>query len=119
MAEAEITPAALVRAQKQVIWKDPASGYVRRVLSPPDPHLRGELVEVTLPPGAKVEYGTSPLHGLEHHLWMLSGTLNLEIEGAKYRLSKGDCLRYVLTGASRFVCSGRSPARYVIALVHP
>jgi len=119
MAEAENGPPALIRAQEQVVWKDPGSGYVRRVLSPPNPHLKGELVEVTLPRGASVDYATSPLPGLEHHLWMLSGVLDLEIEGTKFRLSKGDCLRYVLTGPSRFVCFSKRPARYIIALVHP
>jgi len=119
MAEAENGPPALIRAQEQVTWKDPGSGYVRRVLSPPDPHLKGELVEITLPAGATVEYETSPLPGLEHHLWMLSGVLHLEIEGTAYRLSKGDCVRYVLTGPSRFACRGRRPVRYAIALVHP
>jgi transcriptional regulator with XRE-family HTH domain len=119
MAEAENGPPALIRAQEQVVWKDPGSGYVRRVLSPPNPHLKGELVEVTLPRGASIEYATSPLPGLEHHLWMLSGALELEIEGTKFRLSKGDCVRYVLTGPSRFVCSRKQAARYVIALVHP
>jgi transcriptional regulator with XRE-family HTH domain len=119
MAEAENGPPALVCAAEQVIWKDPATGYVRRVLSPPNPHLKGELVEVTLPAGAVIEYATSPLPGLEHHLWMLSGALEIEIEGTSYRLTKGDCLRYALTGASRFVCRGNRPAHYVIALIHP
>jgi len=119
MAEAENGPPALVRAAEQVIWKDPGTGYVRRVLSPPNPHLKGELVEVTLPAGAAIEYATSPLPGLEHHLWMLAGALEIEIEGTSYRLTKGDCLRYVLTGASRFVCRGKQPARYVISLIHP
>jgi transcriptional regulator with XRE-family HTH domain len=119
MAEAENGPPALIRAQEQVTWEDPGSGYIRRVLSPPDPHLKGELVEVTLPAGATVQYETSPLPGLEHHLWMLSGVLHLEIEGAAYRLTKGDCVRYVLTGPSRFACRGGRPVRYVIALVHP
>src|SRR5271168_1699094 len=85
MAEAENGPPALVRAAEQVIWKDPGTGYVRRVLSPPNPHLKGELVEVTLPAGAAIEYATSPLPGLEHHLWMLAGALEIEIEGTSYR----------------------------------
>jgi transcriptional regulator with XRE-family HTH domain len=119
MAEAESSPAALVREKDQVIWKDPGSGYVRRVVSPPDSRLKGELVEVTLPPGAVADYETSPIAGLEHHLWMLGGVLDLEIEGAVFRLQKGDCVRYALNGRSRFACLGRRPVRYVIALVHP
>jgi transcriptional regulator with XRE-family HTH domain len=119
MAEAENGPPARVRAAEQVIWKDPETGYVRRIVSPPHPHLKGELVEVTLPPGAKITYQTAPLPGLEHHLWMLAGVLDFEIEGTAFRLEKGDCLRYVPSGATRFECRGKRPVRYLIALVHP
>ena len=119
MAEAENGPPALVRAAEQVTWKDPASGYVRRVVSPPHPHLKGEMVEVLLPAGASVRYDASPLPGLEHHLWVLDGVVNIEVEGAAFRIAKGDCARYVLTGGSRYECKGRRPARYIIALVHP
>jgi transcriptional regulator with XRE-family HTH domain len=119
MAEAENGPPALIEAQHQVVWKDPETGYVRRIVSPPNPHLKGELVEVLLPAGAKIAYDASPLPGLEHHLWMLEGALDLEVEGAPYRLEKGDCVRYVLSGSSRFACRGRRSARYLIAFVHP
>ena len=118
MAEAESGPPTLVRAGQQVTWKDPETGYVRRVVSPPHPDLKGELVEVTLPPGSAVSYDVSPLPRLEHHLWMLEGVLTLEIQGTSFRLEKGDCLRYVLGGPSRFVCGKRS-ARYLISMVRP
>ena len=98
MAEAENGPPALVRAKDQITWKDPASGYVRRVVSPPHPQLKGELVEVHLPAGASVSYDTSPVQGLEHHLWMLDGAVDIEIEGTTFRVAKGDCARYVLSG---------------------
>lgn len=119
MAEAENGPPSLVRENEQVSWQDPESGYVRRVVSPPGPRLKGELVEVTLPAGASVAYDDSPVPGLEHHLWMLAGVLVLDIEGTALRLEKGDCARYVLSGASRFHCPGKGPAHYLVALVHP
>ena len=118
MAEVESGPPSLVRANEQVTWKDPETGYLRRILSPPHPNLKGELVEVSLPAGASISYEAVYLPGLEHHLWMLEGVLSLEIEGTTFRLEKGDCVRYVLAGASRFVC-GKRPARYLIAMVHP
>jgi transcriptional regulator with XRE-family HTH domain len=119
MAEAESGPSSVVRAREQVIWKDPASGYVRRIISPPHPHLKGELVEVSLPPGASVAYDAAPVPGLEHHLWMLEGSVNIEIEGTPFRVKKGDCVRYMLAGSSRFECRSTRPARYLVALVHP
>jgi hypothetical protein len=101
-----------------VLWQDPETGYIRRVLSPPSPNLKGELVEVALPPQSSISYGDSYLPGLEHHLWMLEGAMSLEVQGMTFHLGKGDCIRYVLSGPSKFVC-GKRPARYVISMVHP
>ncbi len=119
MAEAETRPPNLVPAAAQPEWSDPGSGYRRRVVSPPGPGLRGELVEVRMPAGASVSFDASPVAGLEHHLWMLEGSLNLEIEGSFFQLRVGDSLRYVLVGPARFQSTGKREARYVIAMVHP
>jgi transcriptional regulator with XRE-family HTH domain len=119
MAEAETRPPNLVPAAAQAEWKDPETGYRRRVLSPPSPELRGELVEVRIPAGATVSYDAAPIVGLEHHLWMLEGAITLDVEGSHFSLRPGDCLRYVLTGSSRFENPGKREARYLIAMVHP
>jgi transcriptional regulator with XRE-family HTH domain len=119
MAEAETRPPNLVPAAAQPEWKDPESGYRRRAVSPPAPGLRGELVEVRMPAGASVSFDASPVAGLEHHLWMLEGSLTLEVEGFPFRLRAGDCLRYVLDGPTWFQATGKRGARYVIAMVHP
>jgi transcriptional regulator with XRE-family HTH domain len=119
MAEAEIRPPTFVPAAEQSEWTDPESGYRRRVVSPPAAGLRGELVEVRMPAGATVSFEASPVPRLEHHLWMLEGSINLEVEGTVFRLRAGDSLRYVLAGATRFQNAGRREARYVVAIVHP
>ena len=119
MAEAETRAPNLVPARDQAEWKDPESGYRRRIVSPPVPGLRGELVEVRMPPGASVSFETSPIAGLEHHLWMLDGTLTLEVEGSPFWLRAGDCLRYVLAGPTRFKNPGKRGARYLVAMVRP
>ena len=118
MAEAETRPPNLIPAAGQAEWKDPESGYRRKVVSPPAPGLRGELVEVRIPPRGIVSFDTSPIPGLEHHLWMLEGALTLEVEGSTFRLRAGDCLRYVLNGPTRFTSTGRREARYLVAMVH-
>ena len=119
MAEAESRPPSLVPASEQAEWKDPESGYRRRLVSPPAPGLRGELVLVRMPVGASVSFDTSPVPGLEHHLWMLEGSLTLEVEGSVFRLQAGDCLRYALSGPTRFQGTGKREARYVVAIVQP
>jgi transcriptional regulator with XRE-family HTH domain len=119
MADAEARPPSLVRAGEQAEWTDPETRYRRRLVSPPTADLRGELVEVRIPAGAIVSFETAPVVGLEHHLWMLDGVLTLDVDGSTFRLAKGDCLRYVLTGPTRFQATGKREARYVIAMVHP
>ena len=119
MAEAETNSAHLIPCDKQTEWRDPESGYRRRVVSPPAPGLRGELVEVRIPAGATVCFDTSPVPGLEHHLWMLEGSLRLDVQGSRFQLSAGDCLRYVLNGPTRFENAGPGEIRYLVAMVHP
>jgi len=118
MAEAETRPPSLVPAAEQAEWTDPESGYRRRIVSPPAPELRGELVEVHMPAGATVSFEASPVAGLEHHLWMIAGTLTLDVEGSRFTLRAGDCLRYLLAGPSRFENPGKREARYLVAMVH-
>ncbi len=119
MADAETRAASLVPAAQQAVWTDPETGYRRRVLSPPGPGLRGELVEIRIPAGASVAYDASPVANLEHHLWLLEGALTLDVGGSTFRLEAGDTIRYLLNGPSRFTATGRRDARYVIGLVHP
>jgi transcriptional regulator with XRE-family HTH domain len=119
MAEAETRPANLVAAANQAEWKDPESGYRRRIVSPPAPGLRAELVEVRMPAGASVAFDASPIPGLEHHLWMLEGSLTLEVDGSVFHVRAGDCLRYLLAGPTRFQGTGKREARYLVAIVHP
>jgi transcriptional regulator with XRE-family HTH domain len=119
MAEVETRAPSLVPLAAQAEWKDPDSGYTRRMVSPPAPGFRGEMVVVQMPAGATVSFENAPVSGLEHHLFMLEGSLNLEVDGSLFRLRAGDCLRYRLTGPSRFEGTGKRGARYVIAMVQP
>lgn len=119
IAEVEDAGTSLVRAADQAVWSDPDSGFVRRMVSPPAQAFLGELIEGRLPPGADIRYARSPLLGLEHHLWLFSGILRLEVDGSQYDLLPGDCLRYRLFGASRFHNVGDQDARYVLAMIRP
>jgi transcriptional regulator with XRE-family HTH domain len=119
MAAAEARPPQLVRAAEQAEWTDPESHYRRRIVSPPSPDLRGELVEVHVPAGATVSFEAAPIQGLEHHLWMIEGTMTIDVDGATFDLRAHDCLRYVLTGPSRFRNTGKRAARYLVAMVRP
>jgi transcriptional regulator with XRE-family HTH domain len=119
LAEVEPEPPQLVRAAMQPVWRDRATGFTRRSVSPPHPGLRGEVVEAELAAGADIGYPEPPVAGLEHHLWVLAGGLELTVGGSGHVLGAGDCLRYRLWGPSRFVSPGPEPVRYVLLIVLP
>lgn len=119
LAAVETDGPNVVGAAAQEEWTDPGTGCLRRVVSPPGPGLRAELTQVRMPPEAVVEFEKPPQPGLEHHLWMLQGTLSLDIEGSVFRLTKGDCLRYVLNGRTQFVNTTRTEVVYLVATVRP
>lgn len=119
LLEVESEPALLVRAERQTVWRDEASGFVRRSVSPPHAGLRGEIVEGTLDAGADVAYDGPPVPGLEQHVWVLEGAVEITVEGAVHSVRRGDCLRFRLHGPSRFHCPGPERVRYALMIVAP
>lgn len=119
LSEVEAEPALLVRAAEQPVWEDRASGFVRRSVSPPHTGLRGELVEGRLRAGADLAYDRPPVPGLEQHIWVLEGALDVTAQDAEHHLDAGDCLRLRVWGPTRFRCSGPGDVRYVLAVVLP
>ncbi|GGQ76100.1 helix-turn-helix domain-containing protein [Streptomyces asoensis] len=119
LGEAEAQAALVVRAGEQSVWEDRASGFVRRSVSPPHPALRGELVEGRLAAGADLSYDRPPVAGLEQHLWVLEGALEVTADGVAHHLDAGDCLRLRVWGPTRFRCAGDDEVRYVLAVVLP
>ncbi|MFD0307893.1 helix-turn-helix domain-containing protein [Streptomyces sp. NPDC127119] len=117
--EAEAAPAPLVRAADQAVREDRAAGFVRRSVSPPHAGLRGELVEGRLTAGADIAYDRPPVPGLEQHIWVLDGQLDITAQDIEHRLDTGDCLRLRVWGPTRFRCPGPRDARYALAVVLP
>ncbi|MFF0221164.1 helix-turn-helix domain-containing protein [Streptomyces sp. NPDC004629] len=119
LSEVESGPAPLVRAAEQTVWEDRACGFVRRSVSPPHAGLRGELVEGRLAAGADIAYDRPPVPGLEQHIWVLDGTLEVTAGDVVHRVGTGDCLRLRVWGPTRFRCPGAEDTRYVLAVVLP
>lgn len=119
IAEVEAEPPLVVRQAAQTVWTDPETGFRRRLVSPPAAGFDAELVEALLPAGTTIDYAAPGMQGLEQHIWILGGVLELTLEGAVHRLVAGDCLRFRLFGATRFVAPGPEPARYAIVVCRP
>ena len=81
LADIEDESPALVRRDEQPEWVDPATGFRRRSVSPPSLTFDCELLSCELPAGARIDYPLPPRPGLEHHLYLMDGALELAIEG--------------------------------------
>jgi len=110
-------PSPLARRAAQPQWRDPASGYLRRNLSPPGHAAALQLVEVEFPPGAKVAYETGARDVAVHQqVWVLDGVIEMSVGVERHRLEAGDCIAMMLDRPIGFRNPGRRPARYLVAL---
>lgn len=103
------------RRSEQPVWCDPASGYLRRSLSPTS---AGQIVlsEVELPPGATVGFANGErLAAIEQQVLVLAGELVVEAGAARHGLAAGDCVVMSLGQATRFINETAQPVRYLIA----
>ena len=115
MVEEDFEP--VVRSEAQWIWRDQAVEFQRRSVSPPNAALAGEVIECALGPNVQIAYPEPSRPGLEHHLVMIDGRLQLTIAGNAHELTEGDCLRYVLHGSTEFVTPAETGARYLLFMV--
>ncbi len=113
--------APLARLSEQPVWKDPASGYVRRHVSPGGHASPIELVEVIFPPGRSVAFENVMRNMVTHQqVWMLEGQMEVTLGDDTWHLKTGDCLAMTLDRPLVFRNSSRKQARYAVALTtHP
>lgn len=117
-AEADAGPSRIARAAAHPPWTDPATGYRRRAVSPPG--AEPELVEVELPPGARVAYAAESLMFLRGQVvWVLAGRLVVEEGAEESALAIGDCLAFDLVAPKGHAYRNPSASRacrYLVAL---
>ena len=101
----------------QPVWQDASIGFTRRSVSPPAQALAGEALECTLAAGTRISYDSTPRPGLEHHLILVEGQLEVTVDGRANTLHPGDCLRYLLNGPSAFATPAGSGARYFLFIL--
>ena len=116
MLRAEGPGERLSRAAAQAVWRDPATGYLRRqVYSRADHPV--ELVRVELPVKQAVTLPASSYAHIRQVLWVLSGTLVLTDGDQRHELRTGDCLGFGPPAEATFANESSAPCTYVVALV--
>jgi transcriptional regulator with XRE-family HTH domain len=117
-ATAAQTPSGPVaRREDQPQWQDPASGYLRRNVSPPGVPQPMQIVEVHFPPGERVVF-EAPVRDkrVYQQIWVLEGSIDITVGEECHRLREGDCLAMQLDGLTIFHNRTRKPARYAVVI---
>jgi transcriptional regulator with XRE-family HTH domain len=108
----------VARQVDQPPWRDPASGYLRRNVSPAVSGSPIQIVDVLFPAGARVAYETGPREPMVHQqVWVLQGVIEVSVGERTHHLSGGDCLAFVLDEPVMFHNPTDEPTRYAVVLV--
>jgi mannose-6-phosphate isomerase-like protein (cupin superfamily) len=111
----EVSSGPVARRRDQPQWQDPASGYLRRNVSPPGVPQPIQIVEVHFPPGRRVAFETGVRELRVHQqVWVLEGAIDITVGVERHRLREGDCLAMQLDRPTMFHNPSRRPARYAV-----
>jgi transcriptional regulator with XRE-family HTH domain len=113
-AEDAAPQSPLARREAQTTWRDPATRYLRRDVSPAGTSV--DIVEVEFPPRKSVAFDSMRLPNVEQQVWVLEGVLEMEVGSETFRLNEGDCLRMHLGQPLVFRNPTRRPTRYAVIL---
>jgi transcriptional regulator with XRE-family HTH domain len=105
---------AVTRLDEQAQWTDPASGYVRRVVSPAAREGDVEIVAIDLPIGARVRFDAARTIHIDGRIVLLAGKLQLSHGGQTWQLQPGDSARIAIHLEHELHNPGGEPARYLV-----
>jgi transcriptional regulator with XRE-family HTH domain len=107
----------VARRVDQPEWRDPASGYLRRNVSPAGVAQPFQIVEIEFPPRARVAFESGGRDvRVDQQVWVLEGTIDVTWGDERFRLREGDCLAVQLDRPIMFHNATRKPARYAVVL---
>jgi transcriptional regulator with XRE-family HTH domain len=104
----------LARAAARPVWRDPATGYLRRAVTPET--FPADIVDVTLPAGVSVTYDNAVPLAIEQVVWVLDGGLELTFGDEIHTLGTGDCLQMRLDRPITFRNATARETRYAVVL---
>ncbi|MBN1084878.1 helix-turn-helix transcriptional regulator [Erwinia aphidicola] len=90
LALTEVRAGTLTRYEKQPVWHDPETGYIRRHVSPGQ--IPVDLVSVELPANTAVPMPAMSYLSRRQLIWVLKGSLTFEEGAHTFEMHSGDCL---------------------------
>jgi transcriptional regulator with XRE-family HTH domain len=116
-AAGSVSRGPIARRSDQPEWRDPASGYLRRNISPPGGPQPMRIVEVHFPAGGRVAFDTGAREARVHQqVWVLEGSIDITVGAERHRLREGDCLAMQLDRPTMFHNPTRKPVRYAVVI---
>lgn len=116
LAEDNAQSSPLRPLAQQEVWQDPEIGYLRRQVTAHEENGAPELVEITLPAGARVSYPGWSHQAYRQRLWMVEGILNIDYGSGHYALFAGDALTFGVDLPITFSNPGEQPCRYLLVM---
>ena len=116
MAAVEDKNLVLLPAAAQPVWRDPETGFERRAVTPAGTGSSVEIVQATLPPGAKISYPALPAGAYDQHILGVSGVLRFSSGDDHFDIAAGDCLHCALDQPHVFTNETGEPCRYLVIL---
>ncbi|HFX6304054.1 helix-turn-helix domain-containing protein [Acinetobacter nosocomialis] len=111
------SPQPFIRRNEQAEWQDPETGYVRRIVSPPNLKLPFQIVEIEFPPHARITYEISESSKVvQQQLWVVEGQIDIQLGKNSYALGEGDCLAMQLDQPVIYSNNSSQVARYILAV---
>ena len=116
-ATSPVSRSPVARRDEQLQWRDPASGYLRRNISPSGVPQPMQIVEVHFPAGGRVAFENGGRDVRVHQqVWVLDGAIDVTLGTERHRLREGDCLAMQLGRPTMFHNPTRKPARYAVVI---
>jgi transcriptional regulator with XRE-family HTH domain len=116
-AAAQTPSGPVARREDQPQWQDPASGYVRRSVSPLGVPQPMQIAEIHFPPGQRVVFD-APAREMRvfQQIWVLEGAIDVTVGEERHRLCAGDCLAMQLDGHTVFHNPTGKTTRYAVVV---
>ena len=116
LGEEDRRPVVTIREAERPVFRDPATGIERQLLSPAFAGRGIEFIRATLPVGAATDE-IHPYHpAIDKFLLIETGRLRVVIGGDAHLLDKGDAFYFRASASHRFENAGPDPCSYLAVL---
>lgn len=116
LGEEERRPVVTIPQTERLVFRDPATGIERQLLSPAFAGRGIEFIRATLPPGAATD-DLTPYHpAVDKYLLVETGTLRVVIGAEAHLLHAGDAFYFRADAPHRFENAGAEPCSYLAVL---